>query len=157
MKYYEIIEKAVIEHFYKTRTGGKTKYDLRLCAYADKKQTGVVLNGHVMLLIPDSLWLFDKAKLENEFGVPFKVEGLIGNSSRDAELLTGYEIVKKDGKELVRFKRGDVEINLDYKYFKIIEKDAEYLRFYGTTNRSPVIVRDDEDIIGVIMPVVCGR
>lgn len=107
-----------------------------------------ITEGHAVYFIPECEFFLDKSKMK-----PVDLHGVVTGSDKafPAER-TGIE--KKDkmsrGRNLIEIKQGENSIWLDEMFCKDFDKYADY---FGTNPNSPVYVKENGILVGLVLPV----
>ena len=137
---YNAIDTTIAKAFNKFERIGLGQYD--------DSTVGITVDGFVMWLIPEVMFIFDKTKLLRK-GDTLNVKSLVKTD--------GYFDAKKsdsllihDKKTLATIEGAGVEVWVDVKLLKTFDKSAT---FKIKSPISPVLVYECNQLVGFIMPI----
>lgn len=110
------------------------------------EQFGVTVDGYYMVLINDCDFPFDPNKIK---GNNLDVKQFLNFNFKDAQLSSNIKVIEGK-KECVEIKNESENVYINRKYLDFFDKTCTF-RIDGKTK--PVYVYENEELVGLIMPV----
>lgn len=117
---------------------------------------GVCIDGHVVVFIPDCMYLLDNNKVFRD-KVPCDFSKMISETDLKPLTLTN-ELIQVDKNTLNVLKdENENEHFVNSKYIDIFAKSGIELNYKGINSKSPIYVYSRNDLIGLICPINYSR